>query len=129
MNMDMQMRIGRNLRTLRKGKRWNQRETAKKIPIGQSLYADYEQGVKMADFFTLNTLSQLYNLPIHTLMDCDIQSAMSDYFLHMEYTQDDTRLLTIYKKLSPPSKQRLLAKAKALVKEESEKRREAFRLL
>ena len=128
MKIDDHLRLSRNLKTLRRTVRLNQAELAAKIGLCRSYYSLLEQGERLPDLNTLYSLSQFYHVEMDALVKCDVQSILSDYFLHQNITKDEHQLLNLYSKLSEVSKGQLLERAEELARLDIRKRQEALQV-
>jgi len=73
-------------------------------------------------------LSQFYHIKIDTLINCDVQMVLSDYFLHEEYTLDEQALIQLYENLSDFSKGRLIERAEELTQFDQAKRDQSLQI-
>lgn len=126
MNLETQLRVARNLKTLRKTARVSQYALSASLSIGRSTYCQYEQGERLPDVNTLHSLAQFYRVKMDTIVNSDVQEVLSDYFLHQDYTCEETKMLSVFKSLSDFSKGRLIERAEELADIDAERRRDIF---
>lgn len=63
-----------------------------------------------------------------TILNCDVQTVLQEYFLYQEYTREETKLLALYNSLSDFSKGRLVERAEELARLDQLKRQDALRM-
>lgn len=128
MKMQLQQRVGHNLSILRQNTRLSQSALASKISLSRSTYCQYEQGERLPDVNTLHMLCKYYHVSMDTILNCDVQTVLQEYFLHQEYTRSETKLLALYNSLSDFSKGRLVERAEELAQLDQLRRQEALRM-
>lgn len=128
MNLETQLRIARNLKTLRKTAKISQYALASSISISRSTYCQYEQGERLPDVNTLYSLAEFYRVRMDTIVNCDVQEVLSDYFINQDYSRQEKKMLAVFKSLSDFSKGRIVERAEELAAIDAEKRRDAFRI-
>ena len=128
MKFELQQRVAHNLSILRQNAKLSQSALAEKMSICRSTYCQYEHGDRLPDVATLYTLCQFYHVNIDTILKCDVQTVLQEFFLYQEYTQDATKLLMIYNSLSDFSKGRLLERAEELAQLDRMKKQDALRI-
>jgi transcriptional regulator with XRE-family HTH domain len=62
------MSFGEKLKSLRKEKRWTQKELSEKIGTYQSLITDYENGIKMPRAETLSKIAVVFSVSVDYLL-------------------------------------------------------------
>lgn len=116
MTLDEQLRLSSNLMTLRKAAKLNQSDVAVKLSICRSTYCQFEQGDRLPDIDTLQRLSQIYCVTIDSLLNCNVQTVLKDFFLHAGQTHHERRLIKIYSELSQFAKGQLIERAEELAR-------------
>lgn len=129
MTIETQMRIANNLAALRKTANLSQAALSEKIIVCRSTYAQYEQGDRLPDLDTLYSLANFYHIKLDTLVKCDMQSVLEDYFLHHEYTREETQLIEMYSKLSDFAKGRLIERAEELARIDINRREQTLHII
>ncbi|MCQ4638319.1 helix-turn-helix domain-containing protein [Anaerovorax odorimutans] len=128
MRIDDHLRLSRNLQILRRTVRLSQTELATKIGLCRSSYSQLEQGERLPDLHTLYLLSQFYHVAMDVLVKCDVQSVLSDYFLHQNLSKNERQLLKLYSRLSEVSKGQLLERAEELARLDILRRKETLQV-
>lgn len=128
MRIDDHLKLSRNLQILRRTVRLSQTELATKIGLCRSSYSKLEQGERLPDLNTLYSLSQFYHVAMDVLVKCDVQSVLSDYFLHQNLTKNERQLLKLYSRLSEVSKGQLLERAEELARLDLLRRKETLQV-
>ena len=128
MTLDDQLRISANLKTLRKAAQLSQAALAEKLAVCRSTYCQYEQGDRLPDLSILHTLSQFYHITIDSLLNCDVQEILKDFFLCEGQTRQERRLLRIYTGLSEFAKGQLVERAEELSRLDSMRRKEVLQI-
>lgn len=114
MKIDDQLRLSRNLKTLRMTAKMSQSDLAKKIGLCRSSYCQVEQGDRLPDLGTLYSISKIYHVAMDTLVGSDVQTILGAYFLRQDNTREEMQLMRVYSRLSDVSKGRLLERAEEL---------------
>ena len=128
MKMELQQRVAHNLVILRQNTKLSQSALSAKISICRSTYCQYEQVERLPDVNTLYTLCKFYHVNMDTILNCDVQTVLQEYFLYQEYTREETKLLALYNSLSDFSKGRLVERAEELARLDQLKRQDALRM-
>ncbi|WP_017187232.1 helix-turn-helix domain-containing protein [Alkalibacillus haloalkaliphilus] len=76
--------IEKRLRDIRKQKNMTQEEVAKKIEVGRTTYAMYEQGRREPDYETLKKICELFEVSYDYLLNGSEQSNENLYFFDLE---------------------------------------------
>lgn len=128
MNIETQMVIASNLKTLRIIRQLTQAKVASFAGISRSLYAHYELGTRVPDAEILYTISKAFDIDMDILFEKDKDKFLSILASFSYPGTDIARLISIYKQLSPYSKGALMEKASVLLErdKEREERRRAF---
>lgn len=129
MTIDTQMRVANNLAALRKTANLSQAALSEKVIVCRSTYAQYEQGDRLPDLDTLYALAEFYHVKLDTLVNCDMQVVLEDYFLHHEYTREETQLMELYSKLSDFAKGRLIERAEELARLDVQRREQTLQVI
>lgn len=122
MTIDDRLRLSRNLQILRKTMRLSQEELAAKVGLSRSAYGQIEQGNRQMDLETLFALSQFYRITMDSLIRCDVQKILSDFFMQQDCSRDEFQLLQIYSRLSDKAKGRLLERGEELYRLECQRK-------
>ena len=123
----MHYKVAQNLVALRKSASLSQTQLAEKLRIGRSTYSQYEQGERLPDMTTMHGLAKIYKVKVDTIINSEMQIALSEHFLHQEYTSEETSILYLFNSLTDFSKGRLIEHAEALAGIEAEKRMDISR--
>ena len=123
MKYDTQMRLASNLKRLRVSYGFSQKDLAERLQIDRSLYALYENGKRCPDPELLYDAARIFGIRMEILLDSDPESVASQADCSTLCSEEDLRLLSIYRRLSPFSKGALLERAVFL--EESDQIRDA----
>lgn len=113
MTIDDHLRLNHNLKILRKVANYTQFELAEKLGICRTAYSQIERGLRLPDISTLQHLSQIYDIPIDMLLNCDISDILAHHFLHEDKEQEQA-LLELYEHMSIDAKEQLLRRAEEL---------------
>lgn len=114
MKYDTQIRLAANLRRLRVSYGFSQKELAERLQIDRSLYALYESGKRCPDPELLYDAARIFGIRMEILLDADPESVASQADCSTLCSEEDLRLLSIYRRLSPFSKGALLERAELL---------------
>jgi transcriptional regulator with XRE-family HTH domain len=113
MTIDDHLRLSRNLKLLRKVANYTQFELAEKLGICRTAYSQIERGLRLPDISTLQQLSQIYDVPIDMLLNCDVSDILTHHFLREDNEQEQA-LLELYEQMSIDAKEQLLQRAEEL---------------
>lgn len=116
-----------NLKTLRQTAMISQKDLAVKLGMSRSSYSKLEQGLIQPDLETLTALSRFYKVTLDALVSADLQNILRTYFIHREYSCEESRLLKIYNRLSRISKGQLIQQAEELLRLDTRRRQEKLR--
>ncbi|MGN0714892.1 MAG: helix-turn-helix transcriptional regulator [Anaerovoracaceae bacterium] len=114
MKYDTQMRLASNLKRLRVSYGFSQKDLAERLQIDRSLYALYENGKRCPDPELLYDAARIFGIRMEILLDSDPESVASQADCSALASEEDLRLLSIYRRLSPFSKGALLERAEVL---------------
>ena len=128
MTIDDNVRLAKNLKTLRRITQLSQTELAAKIGVCRTAYSQIEQGGRLPDLNTLHFLSDFYDIAMDSLINCDVQTVLSNYFMNRDKSNDERRLAKLYTCLSEISKGRLLERAEELYRLDILKREENLQM-
>lgn len=124
MDLDTQLRVGRNLIFLRKSVKLSQCVFADYIEVSRTSYSQYEQGERLPDVHTIHAICNFYHLKIDTLLSTDLWKAANNFLLYQDHINDERQLLTLYQGLSEESKLKLTERAEQLVALDAERQKE-----
>ncbi|MGN1412899.1 MAG: helix-turn-helix transcriptional regulator [Anaerovoracaceae bacterium] len=114
MKYETQIRLASNLRRLRVSYGFSQKKLAERLQIDRSLYALYESGKRCPDPELLYEAARIFGIRMEILLDSDPESVASQADCSGLCGEDDLRLLSIYRRLSPFSKGVLMERAELL---------------
>jgi len=122
MRLEIQRRIGENLKTVRVTNNLTQYDIAKYIGTSRTLYTHYELGNRAQDAETLYNLSALYGIEMSVFFEPDHSRLLNILANNIKLEEDNRELLELYSQLSPYSKGKLMERAITLAEQEQEKR-------
>ena len=114
MKYDTQMRLASNLKRLRVSYGFSQANLAERLQIDRSLYALYESGKRCPDPELLYDVACIFGIRMEMLLESDPEIIASQSDCFNPCSEEDLRLLSIYRRLSPFSKGALLERAEYL---------------
>ncbi|MGN1144350.1 MAG: helix-turn-helix domain-containing protein [Anaerovoracaceae bacterium] len=114
MKYNTQMRLASNLKRLRVSYGFSQKELAERLQIDRSLFALYESGKRCPDPELLYDVARIFGIRMEILLDSDPDSVASQADCSNLCGDEDLRLLSIYRRLSPFSKGLLMERAEWL---------------
>lgn len=113
MTIDDHLRLNRNLKILRKVANYTQTELSEELGICRTAYSHIERGLRLPDISTIQQLSQLYDVPIDMLLNCDVSDILAHHFLRRDKEQEEA-LLELYGHMSTDAQEQLLQRAEEL---------------
>lgn len=128
MKLEMQERLAANLRSLRHTANLSQCELARLLGIDRSLYALYESGRRCPDVEVLYAAAKFYGVRLEVLLDCSPENIAGEAVFERVCEDGDIKLLTLFRRMSPFSRGRIMEKAEDLAAWDAStaERRKAF---
>jgi len=114
MKLETQMRIAENLKRLRVSKCLSQAEIAAALKLDRSSLSLYESGRRTPDAEGLLQIARYFGVQMELLMETDPNRIVSEVACYEICSGSEQELLTIFRRLTPFSRGRLLEKAAAL---------------
>ncbi|MGC2873874.1 helix-turn-helix domain-containing protein [Ihubacter sp. rT4E-8] len=119
MNLDVQMKIAGNIRSLRNAFGYTQTEVSDELHICRSTYALFETGKKVPGADTILDLAEFYHVKVSTVLQSSNDHFLEDALCIDKENKNLIALLDVYNQLSPHSQGRLLERAVTMLEEES----------
>ena len=122
MKIEIQKRIGENLRLVRTARNLSQEEIANFLGMTRSMYTHYELGNRAQDAETLFTLSAFYSLEMSAFFEPDRNRLINIIVNSVDLDAETRELVNLYNQLPPYSQGKLLERAYVLAEQEEIKR-------
>ena len=122
MRMEIQKRIGENLRLVRTARNLSQDDVAKFLGVTRSMYTHYELGNRAQDAESLYNLSSFYSIDIAAFFEPDRNRVINMIVNTVNLDKETRELVKLYNQLSPYSQGKLLERAYVLAEQEAAKR-------
>lgn len=114
MQYDMQMRLALNLKRLRSSFGLSQTQLAGHLGVDRSLYALYESGRRCPDPELIYQAAQLFGIRMELLLEANPDLIAGETASAGMCDEDDLKLMSIYRRLTPFSRGVLMEKAETL---------------
>ena len=101
------MSFGEKLRTARESKGYTQQQIADYMQIDKSTYCGYETGKRQPDVQKIKQLTKILGISGDNLLETEFSRAKRALD-ESELTEDETRILSAFRKMSP-ARQKALA--------------------
>lgn len=106
------MRFSENMRWLREHQHLTQEELAKKMNVGRTTIASWEQGARSPKFKDALRIAQYFGVDIDVMMTGNVMLPEEK----IEPTETETELIQSFRRLDEAQKTAVLAMVKAMVK-------------
>lgn len=115
MDIDVQQKMGENLKLLRNAYGLTQAQVAEELHINRSTYTLYELGKKLPAADLLVDLADLYNVRLDVLFDPRTSYYVQHIFSREQGRQEIARLVETYYRLPAQAQGKLLERAEVLL--------------
>ncbi len=108
------MEIGEKLKSLRKENGLTQTELAKKLNIGQTTVAAYENGTHEPQIFSLIAYADYFGCTVDFLVGRDEDYIRTDIRREQPLTEEERRLIVLYRSLNEDMRDMLMKQVQVM---------------
>lgn len=119
MKLEMQLRFGNNIKSLRLHKSMNQTDMAKQLNVSRTTYAMYESGSRVPDMSTLIDIASFFGVKLDSLFYAETKDLLNDVLVYNSIAQTEQEILKMFSSLSDFSKGKLLERIYILYNEDA----------
>ena len=118
MDINMQMRVAKNMKQLRNVFGYTQAEIADELHICRSTYTLYELGKKLPSMDMLVDLATFYDIRLDVIVDAKTAPYIKQIFSQERCRKDLAYLVETYYQLPPHAQGKLMERAEILLENE-----------